>query len=221
MWKYPYVFVRITCKERCQGERLLSKKVFRKRIKVLLLQVCREDSCCPWDSSSGLHPGQHASSPPSPTRATVKIIPRFPLHSFLMLARMNGWIDGRICSSACLDNLTFKGCDFTGHRSSLCHCPCYFQLHSIVIKDFKAPWKLCFAQVGFCSVKSLYFLSLVVLYIQEKVILVVLPYFILHIGTRVTFENICVIWQYLFFCVSVPSHWWAFSHFFLTLYRLR
>ena len=74
-----------------------------------------------------------------------------------MLARMNGWIDERLCSSACLDNLTFKGRDFTGHRSSLCHRPCYFQLHSIVIKDFKAPWKLCFAQVGFCSVKSWYF----------------------------------------------------------------
>lgn len=133
------------------------KKVFRKQIKVLLLQVCREDSCYPWDSSSGLHPGQHASSPPSPTRATIKIFPRFPLHSFLTLARMNGWIDGRIYSSTCLDNLTFKGRDFTGHRSSLCPHPCYFQLHSIVIKDFKAPWKLCFAQVGFCPVKSWYF----------------------------------------------------------------
>ena len=48
-------------------------------------------------------------------------------------------------------------------------------------------------------------------------IVVVLPYFILHTGTRVTFENICVIWQYLFFCGSVPSDWWAFSHVFLTL----
>ena len=114
---------RITCKERWQGERLLSKKAFRKRIKVLLLQVCREDSCYPWDSSSGLHPGQHASSPPSPTRATIKIFPRFPLRSFLMLAGMNGWIDGRMCSSTCLDNLAFKGRDFTGHRSSLCHRP--------------------------------------------------------------------------------------------------
>ena len=189
MWKFRNFFLRITCSERCQGEQLLSKKTFRRRF---LYRFAWTSLAIPEVHVLWLCPGQGAGSSPPPQNVL-----RFPLHSFLPLARMHGW--RYIHGFTYLDNLPFKGRDFNGLRSGLCCCLCYLRWHGVVTKDFKAlEALLCSSCFLFCTI--LVFLFSSALYSWGGVILVVLPHFILHTGARgtcgYTNNNISSLWQH-------------------------